>query len=205
MPDDPPRDDLIRCPWVEGASELVPYHDDEWGFPQGEDVRLFEKMSLESFQAGLSWRTIYNKRPNFRRAFKDFVPARVARFGPRDVERLLGDAGIVRHRGKIEAVIHNAGLVAQIAADHGSLAAFVWQYEPDPSARPEQLLWGSLPSESAESKALSKQLKRYGWRFFGPTTAYAFMQSEGLVNDHVEGCEIRARVEAARGAFERPS
>lgn len=203
MSDETKDQDPGRCPWVEGASELVPYHDEEWGFPNGDDVRLFEKMSLESFQAGLSWRTIYNKRPNFRRAFKDFDPARVARFNQRSVDRLLGDAGIVRHRGKIEAVIHNAGVVAEVVADHGSLAAFVWQFEP--SERPEQVLWETLPSESAESKALAKELKRYGWRFFGPTTAYAFMQSEGLVNDHVEGCPIRAQVEAARAAFERPT
>jgi len=199
-------DDLPRCPWVSGTPEFVPYHDHEWGFPVDDDIRLFEKMSLESFQSGLSWRTIFNKRPAFRMAFDDFRAERVAQYGEADVVRLLADAGIVRHRGKIEATIHNAKVVAEIQDRYGSLAAFVWRFEPDPSTRPERLTWEVLRTmaETDESRALAKALKKEGWRFFGPTTAYAFMQAMGLVNDHVESCWCRHNAAKARQAFAPP-
>ena len=202
MPDAP-----TRCPWATSVPEFGPYHDTEWGFPVDDDVRLFEKMSLESFQSGLSWRTILNKREAFRRAFVGFDPVQVSGFGARDVERLMQDASIVRNRKKVEAVIHNASVVQAIQHGHGSLAAFVWRFEPDPSARPEELTWEILKGigHTPESKALAKALKKEGWRFFGPTTAYAFMQAMGMVNDHVSGCFCRPLVEAARAEFDRPS
>ena len=180
---------------------MLDYHDSEWGFPVSADQRLFEKLSLEAFQSGLSWRTVLNKRENFRAAFAAFDFERVARFGERDVERLLGDAGIIRHRGKIEAVINNAGRALELVQAEGSLAAFVWRYEPDAgSLGPPQ-----SASTSPESAALSKELKRRGWRFVGPTTVFAFMQAMGLVNDHVEGCFVRAEVARARKAFKPPA
>ena len=189
-----------RCRWCAAAPEFLGYHDAEWGFPVDDDRRLFEKLSLECFQSGLSWRTILAKRDNFRKAFHGFDFDRVARFTARDVERLLGDPGIVRHRGKIEAVVNNAARAREMVRQEGSLAAFVWRYEPDPAqlARPQSA------STSAGSVALSKELKKRGWKFVGPTTAYAFMQAMGLVNDHVEDCVIRARVERARRKFRRP-
>ncbi len=195
-----------RCPWGLSPDIYAAYHDDEWGYPVADDVRLFEKMSLESFQSGLSWLTILRKREHFRRAFDGFDVERVARYDEADVQRLLGDAGIVRHRGKIEAVIHNAGVARGIVDRYGSLASFVWRFEPDPASRPVRLTWEVLRTmaETPESKALSKELKRHGWRFFGPTTAYAFMQAMGLVNDHVEGCWCRERAEKARADFRRP-
>ena len=170
------------------------------------DVRLFEKMSLESFQSGLSWRTILNKRPAFRAAFDGFDCHRIAAYGAVDVERLLLDARIVRHRGKIESVIHNAGIAGEIMAKYGSLAAYVWRFEPAPGERPALLTWEVLRTMATTpaSIALSKDLKRHGWKFFGPTTAYAFMQAMGLVNDHHEGCWCRERADAARRAFQRP-
>lgn len=189
-----------RCRWCGDSAQMLSYHDTEWGFPVDDDRRLFEKLSLESFQSGLSWRTILAKRDNFRAAFRDFDFERVARFTRRDVDRLLKDAGIVRHRGKIEAVINNAGRARELVDREGSLAAFVWRYEPDPA----QLGAPQTASTSAESFALSRDLKKQGWKFVGPTTVYAFMQAMGLINDHLEDCVLRARVEQARGKFKRP-
>jgi DNA-3-methyladenine glycosylase I len=190
-----------RCRWCAAAPEFLAYHDTEWGFPVAEDRRLFEKLCLEGFQSGLSWRTILAKRENFRAAFHGFDFERVARFGTRDVERLLKDAGIVRHRGKIEAVVNNAQRACEMVAREGSLAAFVWRYEPDA----ERLAPPQTASTSAESIALSKDLKKLGWKFVGPTTVYAFMQAMGLINDHVDGCVVRARAAHARNAFRRPA
>ena len=189
-----------RCRWCGAAPEFLGYHDTEWGFPVDDDRRLFEKLSLEGFQSGLSWRTILAKRENFRAAFHGFDFGRVARFTDHDVERLLKDAGIVRHRGKIEAVVNNARRARELVDREGSLAAYFWRYEPDPArlGRPQTV------STSAESVALSKDLKKRGWKFVGPTTVYAFMQAMGLVNDHVEDCAIRAKVERAREDFRRP-
>ena len=189
-----------RCRWCAAAPEFFAYHDTEWGFPVGDDRRLFEKLSLEGFQSGLSWRTILAKRENFRAAFHGFDFDKIAQFTEQDVERLLQDAGIVRHRGKIEAVINNAKRARELIDSEGSLAAFIWRYEPDP----KQLAKPQSASTSAESIALSKDLKKRGWRFVGPTTVYAFMQAMGLVNDHVADCAIRAKVERARKKFKRP-
>ena len=189
-----------RCSWCAAAPEFLHYHDTEWGFPVSDDQRLFEKLSLEGFQSGLSWRTILAKRENFRAAFCGFDFAKVARFTARDVERLLKDEGIVRHRGKIEAVTNNAKRAVELVKVEGSLAAFIWRYEPSS----KQLAKPQTASTSAESVALSKELKKRGWKFVGPTTVYAFMQAMGLVNDHVEDCAIRAKVEAARKRFKRP-
>lgn len=196
----PGPDGKPRCRWCGAAPEFLAYHDSEWGFPVDDDHRLFEKLSLEGFQAGLSWRTILAKRDNFRAAFHGFDFGRIARFTGRDVERLLGDVGIVRHRGKIEAVVNNARRACELVEREGSLAAFVWRYEPDADG----LAAPQTASTSAESAALSKDLKRLGWKFVGPTTVYAFMQAMGLINDHVEGCVIRDRVERARNRFRRP-
>jgi DNA-3-methyladenine glycosylase I len=199
-------DGIARCAWGASAPEYVSYHDDEWGFPVDDDVRLFEKLSLEGFQSGLSWLTILRKREGFRRAFAGFDPERVARFGERDVERLLTDASIVRHRGKIESTINNARRYLELRDEHGSLAAYVWGFEPDPAGRPVRLTWAALRelAQTPESRALAQDLKRRGWSFVGPTTVYAFMQAMGLVDDHVEGCAARDRAERARRAFARP-
>lgn len=188
-----------RCKWCSGAPEFLPYHDTEWGFPVKDDRRLFEKLCLETFQSGLSWRTILGKRDNFRSAFAGFDVAQVARFGPREVERLLGNEGIVRHRGKIEAVINNAQRALELIEAEGSLAAFVWRYESPNNAHVPQTV-----STSAQSIALSKALKARGWKFVGPTTVFAFMQAMGLLNDHAEACVIRDEVRAARAAFKPP-
>ena len=196
----PGPDGKPRCGWCAATSEFFPYHDTEWGFPVSDDQRLFEKLSLEGFQSGLSWRTILAKRENFRAAFHGFDVDRVARFTQRDVNRLLKDAGIVRHRGKIEAVINNAQRARELIDREGSLAAFVWSYEPDAV----RLVDPQTVSTSAESVALSKDLKKLGWKFVGPTTVYAFMQAMGLVNDHVEDCVIRAKVARARKRFKPP-
>ncbi len=189
-----------RCSWSAATPEYIAYHDTEWGFPVDDDRRLFEKVCLEGFQSGLSWRTILTKRENFRAAFHDFDYQQVARFTQHDVERLLEDEGIVRHRGKIEATINNAQRALEMAATEGSLATFFWSYEPDPNDQPAP----QTVSVTDTSKALSKELKKRGWRFVGPTTAYAFMQAMGLVNDHVEGCFVRAKVTAARKSFRPP-
>ncbi len=191
-------DGKLRCRWCSAAPEFIEYHDREWGLPVSDDRRLFEKLSLEGFQSGLSWRTILAKRESFRAAFHDFDFDRIARFTARDVARLLADEGIVRHRGKIEAVINNAQRARELVKSEGSLAAFLWRYEPSRAAAPQSA------STSPESIALSKALKKLGWKFVGPTTVYAFMQAMGLVNDHVEECVIRTRVEKARKAFARP-
>lgn len=189
-----------RCAWCSAAPEFFAYHDNEWGFPVSDDQRLFEKLCLESFQSGLSWRTILAKRDNFRAAFDKFNYEKIAGFTQRDINRLLKDEGIVRHRGKIEAVINNAKLAKELVKKEGSLAAFFWRYEPDVTslAKPQTV------SISAESIALSKDLKKMGWKFVGPTTAYAFMQAMGLINDHVSECVTRNKVEYARKSFKRP-
>jgi DNA-3-methyladenine glycosylase I len=189
-----------RCHWCGATPEYVDYHDREWGFPVADDQRLFEKICLEGFQSGLSWRTILSKRENFRAAFKGFDFARVARFSERDIQRLLADAGIVRHRGKIEATINNAARALELVAEQGSLAAYFWRFEPGDAQTREP----SGRSTSPESEALSKDLKKRGWRFVGPTTVYAFMQAMGLVNDHSAQCVVRTRVQAARKAFRPP-
>jgi DNA-3-methyladenine glycosylase I len=191
-------DGKARCRWCAIAPEFLPYHDGEWGFPVSDDRRLFEKLCLEGFQSGLSWRTILAKRENFRAAFHHFDFDKVARFGARDVQRLLKDEGIVRHRGKIEAVINNARRARELVKEEGSLVAYLWRFEPKGAGKPQSA------STSAESIALSKDLKKRGWQFVGATTVYAFMQAMGLVNDHAEGCVIRAKAEKARKAFRRP-
>ena len=195
-----------RCAWCQASAEYRRYHDEEWGFPVSDDRRLFEKLCLEGFQSGLSWLTILNKRENFRRAFDGFDAARVADYTAADVARLLADAGIVRHRGKIESTINNAHRVLALRAEFGSLAAYAWRHEPAPSSRPERPDWSTLRamSTSAASVAMSKDLKKRGWSFVGPTTVYAFMQAMGLVNDHIEGCATRGKALAARAAFKRP-
>jgi len=201
------EDGVVRCFWGDSAPEYRAYHDIEWGFPVADDHRLFEKLCLEGFQSGLSWLTILRKRDGFRRAFADFDLGRVAKFGEKDVERLLADASIVRHRGKIEATVNNAQRALELVEEEGSLAAFVWRFEPEPSSRPKRLTWEALLElgETPESRALAKELKRRGWRFVGPTTVYAFMQAMGLVNDHLHGCDAREPAERARAAFTSPS
>jgi len=182
------KDGVRRCSWPGEDPLLVSYHDREWGFPVDDDRRLFEKICLEGFQSGLSWITILRKRENFRRAFDGFDFRKVARFGKRDVTRLLKDAGIVRHRGKIESTINNAQLALELKSELGSVARYVWQWENKPDA----------------ARHFSKDLKRRGWTFVGPTTVYSFMQAMGLVNDHTEGCSVRDEVEKARRRFARP-
>jgi DNA-3-methyladenine glycosylase I len=203
----PGEDGVVRCFWGASPPEYVAYHDTEWGFPVADDRRLFEKLCLEGFQSGLSWLTILRKREGFRRAFANFDFERVARFGAKDVERLLGDASIVRHRGKIEAAINNAARAVELVDAEGSLAAYVWRFEPDAASRPKRFTWDALLelSQTPESRAMAKDLKRRGWRFVGPTTVYAFMQAMGLVNDHLEGCAARAAVEKARATFTPPT
>lgn len=193
-------DGVARCWWACGDELYCRYHDQEWGFPVTEDRRLFEKICLEGFQAGLSWLTILRKRENFRRAFAGFDFERVARFGSREIKRLLKDQGIVRHRGKIESTINNARRAGELEKEFGSLAGYFWRFEPPPESRPAHMTRAALMklSTSPESVALSKDLKRRGWTFVGPTTVYAFMQAMGLVNDHLEGCDARARAAAAR-------
>jgi DNA-3-methyladenine glycosylase I len=188
-----------RCEWCSVTPEFFPYHDKEWGFPVKDDQRLFEKICLESFQSGLSWRTILAKRENFRKAFNNFDFNEVARYNEKDIQRLLNNEGIVRHRGKIEAVINNAKKAREMVKQEGSLASFFWSYEPEGKQPAAQSI-----STSPESVALSKELKKRGWKFVGPTTAFAFMQAMGLVNDHVKRCDIHAKVEAARKKFKRP-
>jgi DNA-3-methyladenine glycosylase I len=202
----PAPDGKLRCFWGLSAPEYVRYHDEEWGFPTADDRRLFEKVCLEGFQSGLSWLTILRKREAFRRGFARFDFEKVARFGAREVRALLADAGIVRHRGKIESTIHNARLACDLADEAGSLAAYFWRFEPAPASRPRRITWAALRgmATTPESVALSKDLRRRGWTFVGPTTMYAFMQAVGIVNDHLDGCAIRAAAERARRAFERP-
>ncbi|MFN0155862.1 MAG: DNA-3-methyladenine glycosylase I [Gaiella sp.] len=200
-------DGVARCFWGGGDSEEYRrYHDTEWGFPVTDDVRLFEKLCLEGFQSGLSWLTILRKREGFRRAFAGFDPARVARFGPRDVERLLGDVSIVRHRGKIQSTINNAARCLELIESEGSLAAYAWRFEPAVDERPSHLTWEVLRTMATTpaSTAMAKDLKKRGWTYVGPTTVYAFMQAMGLVNDHLEGCSARGQAEDARGRLARP-
>jgi DNA-3-methyladenine glycosylase I len=203
----PGPDEKLRCAWGLSAPDYLRYHDEEWGLATADDVRLFEKVCLEGFQSGLSWLTILRKREAFRRAFAGFDLERVARFGARDVTRLLGDAGIVRHRGKIESTINNARRALALRDERGSLASYFWSFEPSRTARPKRLTWAALleMTKTPESVALSKDLKRRGWTFVGPTTVYAFMQAVGIVNDHLDGCAVRAAAERARRAFVRPS
>ena len=193
-------DGTLACWWGEGHGDYAAYHDDEWGVPVDDDVRLYEKMCLEGFQSGLSWLTILRKRENFRAAFCGFDFKQVARFGAADVDRLLGDAGIVRHRGKIEATINNARAAIDTAETHGSLAAFFWSFEPEPVARPAMVDYATMAAmaSTAESTAMSKALKKLGWSFVGPTTCYALMQAAGIVNDHLEGCHRRPKIETLR-------
>lgn len=199
----PGADGRARCFWHGGLPDYETYHDTEWGWPVDSDTRLFEKICLEGFQSGLSWLTILRKRENFRAAFDGFDFHRVSLYGPDEIDRLLADAGIVRHRGKIEATINNAARAVELVAEAGSLSRFFWTYVPPVSARPDPVTYAALmanPTTDA-SKRLSKDLKKRGWKFVGPTTAYAFMQAMGLVNDHLEGCCVRGPVEEARQAF----
>lgn len=196
-----------RCWWCGDRDDYVRYHDEEWGRPVSDERHLFEKLCLEAFQAGLSWYTILRRRDGFRAAFEQFEPERVARFGPGDVERLLGDERIIRHRGKIEAVVHNAGLLPVVRERHGSLAELVWSLEPDQQERGTDHAAPAVRerTESEASRKLSRTLRDLGWKFLGPTTAYAFLQSMGVVNDHVEGCAFRQPCEKDRASFPRPS
>lgn len=191
-------DGQSRCRWCAAAPEFLDYHDTEWGFPVSDDIRLFEKLCLESFQSGLSWRTILNKRENFRAAFAGFDYEKIAKFGAADHARLMADSGIVRNRAKIEATIHNAQRMCELVRQEGSLAAFVWRFEPKPDPLPQ------TRSTSDASRALSKEFKKRGWKFLGPTTIFAFMQAMGLINDHAHGCVIREKVERERQGFARP-
>jgi DNA-3-methyladenine glycosylase I len=199
-------DGLKRCFWCGTDPLYVAYHDEEWGQPVSDDRRLFEKLCLEGFQSGLSWFTILRKRDNFRKAFDGFDFEKVARYNTRKVESLLGDAGIVRHRGKIESTINNARRACELVEETGSIAAHLWSFEPAPAARPRRITWDALlkMGKTPESTALSKDLKKRGWSFVGPTTVYAAMQAMGMVNDHLETCHARAPVERARASFRRP-
>jgi len=192
-------DGINRCSWCSATDEYIDYHDKEWGYPVDDDQRLFEKICLEGFQSGLSWRTILSKRENFRKAFKQFDFNKIAKFSDNDIERLLQDEGIIRHRGKIEATINNAKCAQVMLKQEGTLAAFFWRYEPAAINHPPQTV-----STTPESIAMAKELKKRGWKFIGPTTAYAFMQAMGLVNDHVEGCSFREKAASVRKPFKRP-
>ncbi|MEK0083095.1 DNA-3-methyladenine glycosylase I [Benzoatithermus flavus] len=198
-------DGQARCAWHGNDPLYLAYHDEEWGRPTADDRYLFEKLCLEGFQAGLSWLTILRKRENLRRAFANFEPPALLAFGAADVERLVNDAGIVRHRGKIESVLNNARRALALVEEAGSLAAFVWRFAP--SSRLQRLDWATLKTRTRtpESTMLSRELRRRGWSFVGPTTVYAFMQAVGIVNDHIEGCCRREPVEALRRAFVPPA
>ena len=199
------RDGRPRCWWASGGDPLyLPYHDTEWGRPTNDDRRLFEKLCLEGFMSGLSWLTILRKRDSFRRAFADFDPATIAGFDDKDEQRLLADAGIVRNRAKIVATINNARRHQSLVEEFGSFAAYAWRFEPAPRARPhdqESLLQLKFSPEAA---AMSRDLRKRGWNFVGPTTVYSFMQAMGLVNDHLEGCFVAGEVDALRASFKRP-
>ena len=199
-------DGITRCAWHGNLPDYLAYHDREWGRPVLDDIRLFEKICLEGFQSGLSWLTILRKRENFRKAFAGFDFDKVATFSEKDVERLLQDAGIIRHRGKIVSTINNARRAQEMVAEAGSLAAWFWQFEPGPKERPAKVDLAHLRANptTAVSVRISKELKKRGWTFVGPTTVYAFMQAMGLVNDHIEGCFCRAEIERERKAFKRP-
>src|SRR6185312_7395874 len=191
-----------RCAWAGEDAENVRYHDEEWGRPVVDDSRLFEKLCLEGFQSGLSWLTVLKKRPQFRKQFKNFEIRKVAKMTEADIERLLQDPGIIRHRGKIVSTINNASRALELQAEFGSLAAYLWRFEPDEMAAPEKR--GGIESETEASRALSKDLRKRGWTFVGPTTVYAFMQAMGLVNDHYGHCFARAECEHQRKALKRP-
>ena len=200
-------DGVKRCWWASDHEDYQRYHDEEWGCPVADDFRLFEKICLEGFQSGLSWLTILRKREHFRNAFARFDFNQIARFDDRDVAKLLQDEGIVRHRGKIEATINNAHRAIEVVHEFGSLGAYIWQWEPKfPEPHAGKVDSGHpIPSITKTSQALSKDLKNRGWKFFGPTTVYAFMQAMGMVNDHIEGCAFRAKVEVLRSKFKRPT
>lgn len=206
-----PREDIFiavdgtrRCAWCGSDDLYQDYHDREWGRPQRDDQKLFEKLCLEGFQAGLSWLTILRKRPAFRDAFDGFEIERVASFGPRDVTRLMDNPQIVRNRMKIEAAISNARVVGEIIEEFGSLATFLWQYEPDVDERPGLIFRKTIPKLIPSAERMARDLKKRGFRFIGPVMAYAFMQSVGMVNDHVESCDFRDEIQKAREDFERP-
>jgi DNA-3-methyladenine glycosylase I len=198
-------DGVLRCQWCRASPEYRRYHDEEWGFPVTDDRRLFEKICLEGFQAGLSWLTILNKREAFRKGFANFEADKIVRFGDADIARLLADAGIVRHRGKIVSTINNAQRVLELREEFGSLAAYAWGFEPDPSTRPPRLLPGTALGPSPEAVAMSRDLKKRRWSFVGPTTVYAFMQAMGLVNDHYEECHAREVALKARKKLKKPA
>ena len=197
-------DGVTRCWWCGDAPDYIAYHDQEWGRPVADDTRLFEKIVLEGFQSGLSWLTILRKRENFRAAFAGFDIDAVAEFREADIERLVHDAGIIRHRKKIESAINNAQAARRLRDETGSLAAYFWSWEPDAADRPKSIRKAEIPAQTGLSQAMSKDLKKRGWSFVGPTTAYAFAQAMGLVNDHLEGCAHRKQIEKARKAFKRP-
>lgn len=199
-------DGINRCWWHGNDPEYLRYHDEEWGSPIDNDRRLFEKINLEGFQAGLSWLTILRKRENFRKAFDHFDFKKIVKYKNKDVERLVWDAGIVRHRGKIESTINNAARVQEVIEEFGSFATYIWKFEPELKERPSKFDYKTLSkiTFSEESQALSKDLKKRGWSFIGPTTCYAFMQSMGVVNDHIEGCCCRDKIEEERKKFKRP-
>lgn len=200
------QDGRCRCFWHQGLADYERYHDEEWGRPVTDDIRLFEKICLEGFQSGLSWLTILRKRENFRAAFACFDFDKVAQFNEDDVERCVGDAGIIRHRGKIVSTINNARRAVELRDEFGSLARFFWSYEPKPEDRPAVMDLETLRANptTAVSVRLSKDLKKRGWTFVGPTTVYAFMQAMGLVNDHLDGCFRQPEADAERQAFIRP-
>ncbi len=200
-------DDLVRCAWGASAPDYQAYHDSEWGRPVTSDVRLFEKICLEGFQSGLSWLTILRKRENFRAVFAGFDFDKVAAFTEDDVERLLQDSGIIRHRGKIVSTINNARRAQELVKEAGSLAAFFWSFEPQSHERPAVIEWETIRANPTTpvSARISKELKKRGWSFVGPTTVYAFMQAMGLVNDHVEGCHCRTEAERLRSKLKRPA
>lgn len=201
------EDGKVRCWWHGNDAEYLRYHDEEWGTPVSDDIHLFEKICLEGFQAGLSWLTILCKRDNFRVAFDGFDYKKIARYTQKDIDRLVQDAGIVRHRGKIESTINNAKMAIELIEEFGSLSAYFWQYEPEKKSRPKICDYKTLSKlgKTLESTAMSKDLKKRGWSFVGPTTCYAFMQSMGIVNDHIEGCICRQKTEKKRKQFKRPT
>ena len=200
-------DEKHRCWWHGKEEDYIHYHDTEWGYPIDDDRHLFEKICLEGFQAGLSWLTILRKRENFRDAFDNFDYQKISKYNEKKIEKLLQDTSIIRHRGKIEATINNANRAIEMIEEYGSLSAYFWQYEPDPKTRPKKYDYKSLTAFTVtdESIAMSKDLKKRGWKFVGPTTCYAFMQSMGIVNDHLEGCITRDPCLKARKKFKKPT
>jgi DNA-3-methyladenine glycosylase I len=205
MPEQVALDEKTRCNWANGDPVYQAYHDTEWGRPVASDNRLYEKLCLEGFQSGLSWITVLRKRERFREVFLGFEIEKVAEMTEADVERLLTDAGIIRHRGKIASTINNARRALEIQREFGSLAAYIWRFEPKPEHRPTEVTWEAIMPHAEASNALSKDLRKRGFSFVGPTTCYAFMQAMGLVNDHVEGCFCRSEIEALRSDFKRPA